>query len=237
MKLGVNIDHIATLRNARGDNFPSLAYPVGIIEQNGGDFITTHLREDRRHIKDEDLFLINKTLTTYLNLEMACNEDVLARALEVKPTKVTLVPERREEITTEGGLDIVGGLSKVTQYTTALRNAGIKVSLFIEPSLALLDSIIKIAPDDVEIHTGRYANLSGDEQSRELSRIAEFAKTVADKGIKVCAGHGLNYHNVPDICNIKQITELNIGYSIITRSIFTGLAAATREMSDLIKNR
>lgn len=234
IKLGVNIDHIATLRNARGDFFPSLIYPANIVEQNGGDFITIHLREDRRHIKDNDLLLLKENITTYLNLEMACNSDVLKKAIEAKPFKVTLVPEKREEITTEGGLDLKNNFLKIKDYILELKNKGISVSVFIEPDISNIDLIVKLNVDDVEVHTGKYANSQHKDKVVELERIRDFSTRAGKEKIKVCAGHGLNYHNTADICKIEQIEELNIGYSIITRSIFDGLGKAVRDMKKII---
>lgn len=234
LELGVNIDHIATLRNARGDFFPSLVVAAGIVEQNGGDFITVHLREDRRHIRDEDIVVLNNNITTYLNLEMACNEDVLDKALKVIPYKATLVPERRDEVTTEGGLNVKSNFDKIKEYTEQLQKSGIKVSLFIEPDLKELDNYLKIGADDVEIHTGRYSLCKPDQKMEELQRISNFSSEANKAGLKVCAGHGLTYHNVRDICLIKDICELNIGYSIIVRSIFCGLGNAVAEMKTKI---
>ncbi|HOJ64762.1 MAG TPA: pyridoxine 5'-phosphate synthase [Spirochaetota bacterium] len=233
--LGVNIDHIATLRNARGDFFPSIVYAASIVEQNGGDFITIHLREDRRHIKDDDLFLLVNNVTTYINLEMACNDDILEKALKAKPKKVTLVPEKREEITTEGGLDVKNNFSRIKDFVTELKKNKIEVSLFIEPDISSIDTFLKTGAKDIEIHTGRYSISSGIEKEKELKKIKEFTEMVKrETDLRVCAGHGLNYHNVLPICNIKGIEELNIGYSIITYAIFNGLGNAVKKMKDLI---
>ncbi len=234
--LGVNIDHVATLRNARGTKYPSLVTAAGIVEQSGGDFITVHLREDRRHIKDEDLYLLKESITTYLNLEMACNEDVLKHALKAKPYKVTLVPERREEITTEGGLNVKDNLKKITDYIKELQNTNIIVSLFIEPEIKQLDNYLKTGAKEVEIHTGKYSDSSLKEKGKIFKEIENFAKKSNQAGFKVCAGHGLNYHNTQDICSIKEIVELNIGHSIISRAVFVGLSNAVKEMKMLIKD-
>lgn len=236
-QLGVNIDHIATLRNARGDFFPSLAYAAGIVEASGGDFITIHVREDRRHINENDLYLLNQTLTTFLNLEMACNEDVLSHALKARPHKVTLVPEKRDEVTTEGGLNITDPtqLKKVADYTKQLKDSGIKVSLFIEPDIAIIDNCMKIGADEVEIHTGKYSLAGTELQASILYDIRRFAAEAAGAGLRVCAGHGLTYHNVQQVCGIQEIQELNIGYAIIARSIFDGIGNAVREMKRLIR--
>ena len=233
--LGVNIDHVATLRNARGTKYPSLITAAGIVEQSGGDFITIHLREDRRHIKEDDLYSLKESVTTYLNLEMACNEDVLKHALKARPYKATLVPERREEITTEGGLNVKDNLKKITDFTKELQNAGIIVSLFIEPEIHEIDNYIKTGADEIEIHTGKYSELFLKEKEKILSSIINFTKNSNEAGFRVCAGHGLNYYNVQDICKINEIVELNIGHSIISRSIFAGLSNAVKDMKTLIK--
>lgn len=233
--LGVNIDHVATLRNARGTKYPSLITAAGIVEQSGGDFITIHLREDRRHIKEDDLYSLKESVTTYLNLEMACNEDVLKHALKARPYKATLVPERREEITTEGGLNVKDNLKKITDFTKELQNAGIIVSLFIEPEINEIDNYIKTGANEIEIHTGKYSELFLKEKEKTLSGIINFTKKSNEAGFRICAGHGLNYHNVQDICKINEIVELNIGHSIISRSIFAGLSNAVKDMRTLIK--
>ena len=231
INLGVNIDHIATLRNARGDFFPSILHFASIVESSGRDFITIHLREDRRHIKDHDLTLLRENITTSLNLEMACNNDVLGKALSACPHKVTLVPERREEVTTEGGLDLKNNLSRIKDFTSALKGKGIIVSLFIEADEDLIEKTLDIGADEVEIHTGSYS-LKTDERERTaiLKKIGDFTDIAVKSGIKVCAGHGLNYHNVGRICGISGISELNIGYSIIARSLEVGLSSAVSEM-------
>ncbi|OHD12136.1 MAG: pyridoxine 5'-phosphate synthase [Spirochaetes bacterium GWD1_27_9] len=234
IKLGVNIDHIATLRNARGDFFPSLVYAANIVEQNGGDFITIHLREDRRHIKDNDLFLLKDNVTTYINLEMACNEDVLQKALKAKPYKVTLVPERRDEVTTEGGLNVKTNFAKVKDYVSALQNEGIKVSLFVEADISQIESYKNTGAKEIEIHTGKYSLAKNEDQIEVLKEISSFAKKANACGLTICAGHGLNYHNTQAICMIKEIVELNIGYSIVTKSLFNGLDNAVKEMKQLI---
>ena len=235
IQLGVNIDHIATLRNARGTKYPSLATAAGIVEQSGGDFITIHLREDRRHIRNEDLYLLKQSITTFLNLEMACNEDVLHHALKAKPYKVTLVPERREEVTTEGGLNVRDNLSKIIDYTKELKKAGIIVSLFIEPEISELDTYLKTNADEVEIHTGKYSEANQNEEMNILNEISFFAKKADEAKFRVCAGHGLHYHNVQPICRIKQIVELNIGHSIISQTVFVGIANAVTQMKQLIR--
>ncbi len=237
--LGVNIDHIATLRNARGDFFPSMAYAANIAESAGADFITIHLREDRRHIKDEDVFLLKEQVMTYINLEMACNPDVLEQALKARPRKVTLVPEKREEVTTEGGLNIVDSLQfeRVKEYTARLQDAGVEVSLFVEPDCNIIENCVKIGANDVEIHTGSYSLSYFDTPkhcNELLEQIKKFSKDALSAGLTVCAGHGLTSHNVGPIVGIDEITELNIGYSIIARSLFVGLERAVSEMKALI---
>ena len=235
INLGVNIDHIATLRNARGDFFPSLSVAAGIAEQNGADFITIHLREDRRHIRDHDVNELNNSITTYLNLEMACNKDVLEKALKVRPYKVTLVPERREEVTTEGGLNVRDNFDKIKEYTDELQNNGTIVSLFIEPDLAMIDKFAATNVKEIEIHTGKYSLALPGEQQKLLKEIQDFSSAAKQAGLKVCAGHGLTYHNVQPLCFINEIEELNIGYSIITRAVFSGLGKAVSQMRELIR--
>jgi pyridoxine 5-phosphate synthase len=232
--LGVNIDHIATLRNARGSLYPSIATAAGIAEQSGADFITIHLREDQRHIKEKDLHLLKQSVITYLNLEMACNENVLKHAIKAKPYKITLVPERREEVTTEGGLDIKNNFSRISEYIKELKNNGIIVSLFIEPDISNMDNILKSGADEIEIHTGKYSDSSPSEKVNMLEIIKNYAKLANSNKLKVCAGHGLNYHNVKQICGIKEIVELNIGHSIISQALFSGLNNAVKEMKRLI---
>lgn len=233
--LGVNIDHVATLRNARGTPYPSLLTAACIAEQSGADFITVHLREDRRHIKEEDLYLLKENIATYLNLEMACNKDVLDHALKAKPFKATLVPERREERTTEGGLDVINNFSKIKEYTQELQKANINVSLFIEPEIKLIDYFLKIGAKEIEIHTGEYANANPHKAMEILKKIEDFTKEAIKAGFRVCAGHGLNYNNVQPICMIKGIEELNIGHAIVSYAIFVGLKEAVFEMKRLIR--
>jgi len=235
IQLGVNIDHIATLRNARGTSYPSLETAAGIIENNGGDFITIHLREDRRHIKEKDLFLLVDTVTTFINLEMACNENVLSHALIARPLKATLVPEKREELTTEGGLNIKDNFDKISDYVKELQNNGTIVSLFIEPDVKQLELYMKTGADEVEIHTGHYADSPYKEQFEILKNIQKFTSEANKAGVRVCAGHGLNYHNIHPICKMKGIEELNIGHSIISMAVFLGLDQAVIKMKQLIR--
>ena len=223
MLLGVNIDHVATLRNARGG-------------KNGATSITTHLREDRRHIKDEDVRTLIKTLKTNLNLEMAVTEEMGRIALEIKPHSVCLVPEKRQEITTEGGLDVSGQLEKITNFVKPLKDAGIIVSLFIDPNEEQVKASAKTGAQFIEMHTGQYSEAYGTEkEEEEFQKLKKSAQLAQSLGLKVNAGHGLNYDNVHRMHEIQGLYELNIGHSIISRAIFTGLAAAVREMADLTK--
>lgn len=236
MLLGVNIDHVATLRNARGGVEPDVILAADICEQNGGTSITTHLREDRRHIKDDDVRTLIKTIKTKLNLEMAMAEDIRKIALEIKPHSICLVPEKRQEVTTEGGLDVAGQLTKVTDFIKPLLNAGIIVSLFIDPNEEQVSASAKTGAQFIEMHTGTYSETFGtkreEEEFQNLKKAAELAQEL---GLKVNAGHGLNYENVHRMHEIPGLYELNIGHSIISRAIFTGLPEAVRKMADLIK--
>lgn len=236
MLLGVNIDHVATLRNARGGFEPDPIKAADVCEQNGATSITTHLREDRRHIKDEDVYTLIKTLKTKLNLEMAMADDIQRIALEIKPHSICLVPEKRQEITTEGGLDVAGQLEKVTQFIKPLLNAGILVSLFIDPEAAQVEASAKTGAQFIEMHTGSYSEAFGTDKEEEEFRKLKNAAALAQKlGLKVNAGHGLNYENVHRMHEIEGLYELNIGHSIISRAVFNGLPEAVRKMADLIK--
>lgn len=236
MLLGVNIDHVATLRNARGGKEPDVIQAAYICEQNGGTSITTHLREDRRHIKDEDVRTLIKTISTKLNLEMAMAEDIQKIALEIKPHSICLVPEKRQEITTEGGLDVAGQLYKVTEFIAPLLNAGIIVSLFIDPEKKQVEASAKTGAQFIEMHTGAYSEAYGtDKEEAEFQKLKTSAKLAQDMGLNVNAGHGLNYENVHRMHEIPGLYELNIGHSIISRAVFTGLPEAVRKMADLIK--
>ncbi|WP_162063432.1 pyridoxine 5'-phosphate synthase [Vibrio taketomensis] len=233
--LGVNIDHIATLRNARGTKYPDPVHAAEIAERAGADGITIHLREDRRHIKDRDVRILAETLQTRMNLEMAVTDEMVDIALATKPEYVCLVPEKREELTTEGGLDVVGQLEKVKAATEKLTAAGIKVSLFIDADRAQIDASKACGAPFIELHTGHYADAETEaEQQAELKRIAAGASYAAGLGIMVNAGHGLTYHNVSAIAAIPEIYELNIGHSIIGRAVFDGLEKAVREMKALM---
>ncbi len=236
MLLGVNIDHVATLRNARGGVEPSVVDAARISEENGATSITTHLREDRRHIKDADIYTLIKTLKTRMNLEMAMAEDIQKIALEIKPHSICLVPEKRQEVTTEGGLDVAGQLSKVTEFIKPLLDAGIIVSLFIDPAEEQVKASAKTGAQYIEMHTGTYSETFGTEKEEQefqnLKRAAELAQRL---GLKVNAGHGLNYENVHRMHEIPGLVELNIGHSIISRAVFTGLGAAVKEMAAAIE--
>lgn len=236
MLLGVNIDHVATLRNARGGVEPSPILAAGICENNGATSITTHLREDRRHIKDEDVRTLIKTLKTKLNLEMAVTDEMQQIAIEIKPNSVCLVPEKRQEVTTEGGLDVAGQLEKVTKFVKPLKEAGIIVSLFIDPDEAQIKAAAQTGAQFIELHTGQYSNAYGtDNEEKEFKKLFNAAKMAESLGLRVNAGHGLNYENVHRMHEIPNLYELNIGHSIISRAVFTGLAEATEKMRDLIK--
>lgn len=236
MLLGVNIDHVATLRNARGGVEPSVVKAAEIAENNGATSITTHLREDRRHIKDEDVYTLIKTLKTRLNLEMAMADDIQKIALEIKPHSICLVPEKRQEITTEGGLDVAGQLDRVTEFIKPLLDTGIIVSLFIDPDENQVKASAKTGAQFIEMHTGTYSEAFGTEkEEQEFLNLKNAAKLAQSLGLKVNAGHGLNYENVKRMHEIPGLVELNIGHSIISRAVFTGLGEAVKTMHDLIK--
>ena len=232
--LGVNIDHVATLRQARGTTYPRPAEAAYVAEHAGADSITVHLREDRRHIQDHDLDEINEVLSTHMNLEMAVTDEMVAIAMRIQPTDVCLVPEKRAELTTEGGLDVAGQIGKVSAACKALGEAGIRVSLFIDPERAQLDAAIAAGAPVVELHTGRYADTDGDEQAQELERIVDAARYGHGLGLIVNAGHGLHYQNVKPIARIAEIVELNIGHAIVGRAVFDGLGPAVTEMKRLM---
>jgi pyridoxine 5-phosphate synthase len=232
--LGVNIDHVATLRQARGTTYPRPAEAAYAVEHAGADSITVHLREDRRHIQDHDLDEIVAVMRTHMNLEMAVTDEMIAIAKRLGPQDVCLVPEKREELTTEGGLDVAGQLKKVRAACAELGDAGIRVSLFIDPDQEQLDAAVSAGAPVVELHTGKYADADGDEQAAELQRIVEAAKFGHDLGLVINAGHGLHYQNVKPIARIEQIVELNIGHSIIARAVFDGITFAVSEMKRLM---
>lgn len=234
--LGVNIDHVATLRQARGGIEPSVVEAAIIAQNSGADGITVHLREDRRHIQDKDLYDIKKVINIPLNLEMACSKEIVEIAIDVKPRMCTLVPEKRQEITTEGGLDVVGLFDKVSSTVKSLQKEGIIVSLFIEPDINQIDATKDIGAEYIEIHTGKYANEEGINQKQELDRIISATSYAVSKNIKVNAGHGLNYDNVKNISMINNMNELNIGHSIISKAVFSGLSLAISEMKRIISS-
>ena len=232
--LGVNIDHVATLRQARGTPYPRLADAVIIAERAGADSITVHLREDRRHIQDADLPAIAEVMQTHMNLELAVTDEMLGIACEFAPSDCCLVPERREELTTEGGLDVAGQIDRVREACTRLAEAGIRVSLFIDPDEAQLEAAVACGAPVVELHTGAYAEAQGERRAAELQRIIAAAAFGDGLGLVINAGHGLNYDNVGEIAVIPQIVELNIGHGIVSRAGFDGLAVAVSEMKRLM---
>ena len=233
--LGVNIDHIATVRNARGTQYPDPVQAAFIVEQAGADGITVHLREDRRHITDRDVELLNNTIQTRMNLEMAVTEEMLDIACRIKPAFCCLVPEKREEVTTEGGLDVAGQKQKIAQAVKRLNDAGIKVSLFIDADHLQIDAAQEVGAPFIEIHTGAYADAkTAKEQEVEFRRIKDGVSYAALKGLTVNAGHGLTYHNVQAIAALPEIYELNIGHAIIGRALFSGLDKAVADMKALL---
>lgn len=235
-KLGVNIDHVATLRQARRGREPDPVWAAAAAELAGADGITLHLREDRRHIQDRDARLLRETVSTKYNLEMAATDEMVAIALELKADQVTLVPEKREEITTEGGLDVVASRVRVQEVTRRLTDAGILVSLFIDPDRAQVDASKACGADAVELHTGCYANAKDEAGiEAELKKLVEAGGWTRQQGMTLHAGHGLNYLNVGPVARIAEMCELNIGHSIICRSLFVGLTGAVREMKRLIE--
>ena len=235
--LGVNIDHIATLRNARGTKYPDPVHAAEIAERSGADGITIHLREDRRHISDRDLHLLSETIQTRLNLEMAVTEEMLEIAIKAKPEFVCLVPEKREELTTEGGLDVVGQFEKIQSATEKLTAEGIKVSLFIDADKEQIKAAKMCGAPFIELHTGHYANAETEESRKvELLKIAEGASYGHKLGITINAGHGLTYHNVAPVAALPEIYELNIGHAIIGRAVFDGLSSAVSDMKSAIDN-
>lgn len=234
--LGVNIDHIATVRNARGTQYPNPVQAAFVAEQAGADGITVHLREDRRHITDRDIELLKETIQTRMNLEMSVTEDMIEIACRVKPTFCCLVTEKREEVTTEGGLDVAGQQQKVTDAVNRLSAEGIQVSLFIDAEHMQIDAAQASGAPFIEIHTGAYAEAKTEqEQEIEFRRIRDAVIYAAGKGLKVNAGHGLTYHNVQRIALLPDIYELNIGHAIIGRALFSGLAGAVSEMKKLLR--
>ena len=234
LHLGVNIDHVATLRQVRGTSYPRPVEAAVMAELAGADSITVHLREDRRHIQDHDLVEIHEIMRTHMNLEMAVTDEMLGIAEKLKPGDVCLVPEKREELTTEGGLDVSSQQDKVREACARLADAGIRVSLFVDPDPLQLDAAAAVDAPVVELHTGAYAEVEGREQQAELERIESAARHADEIGLIVNAGHGLHYGNVKPIARIGQIVELNIGHAIIARAVFDGLTVAVRDMKNLM---
>jgi pyridoxine 5-phosphate synthase len=234
LRLGVNIDHVATIRNARGGDHPDPVRAAEIVAACGGDGITAHLREDRRHIRDADIARIQAATDLPLNLEMAATEEMLGIALRHKPHAACIVPEKREEVTTEGGLDAAGQHNRLQPVVSRLLDAGIRVSLFIAPDERQLDAALRLGAPVVEFHTGEYAHANGEQAPIELKRIADMAALAAKNGIEPHAGHGLTYANVQPIAAIPQIAELNIGHYLVGEAVFVGLEAAVRQIRELI---
>jgi pyridoxine 5-phosphate synthase len=230
IRLGVNIDHVATLRQARRTTYPDLAAAAAACERGGARGITIHLREDRRHIQDADVRLLRRTIGTRLNLEMANHPDIVAIALDVRPDEVCLVPEKREELTTEGGLDAAGQRAELAPTVAALRARGIEVSLFIDPDLKQVDAAAELQAPFIELHTGTYCECSGTAAARELARLRAAAVHAHARGIRVNAGHGLTLDNVTPVCALPWLDTLNIGHSIVCHAVFVGLEEATRAM-------
>jgi pyridoxine 5-phosphate synthase len=234
IKLGVNIDHVATLRQVRDAAYPDPLYAALVAEHSGADSITLHLREDRRHIQDHDVRRMRAALQTRMNLEMAATDAMLAIAREVRPQDCCLVPEKRAELTTEGGLDVAGQLARLKDCCVALRESGSRVSLFVDPDFTQLEAARAAGAPVVELHTGAYAEAIGEHQAKELMRLVEAARFGAQIGLTVHAGHGLHYHNVQPVAAIAEIVELNIGHAIVARAVIDGLGSAVREMRALM---
>lgn len=234
-RLGVNIDHVATVREARKERAPDPVAAAVLAELGGADGIVVHLREDRRHIQDRDLRILRETIRTQLDLEMAATEEMVRIALQIKPEIVTLVPERRQELTTEGGLNVVSYRDELKKAIDLLHDGEIRVSLFIDPDPAQIKGAHKVGADLIEIHTGRYVNSRGKEREHELHQVIEAAKLASKLGMEVNAGHGLDYTNVAPVAKIPEIRELNIGHSIVARAVLVGMERAVREMKVLIR--
>ncbi len=233
-RLGVNVDHVATLRQARGGKEPDPVAAAVIAELAGADGITVHLREDRRHIQDRDVMLLRRTVQTHLNLEMAATDEMVAIALKVQPDYVTLVPEKRQELTTEGGLDVIRNRQALSARIELLRQAGIIVSLFVDPDLEQLKACARVKADFIEIHTGTYCDARGQDQAAELLKLEQAIRAGKRLGLGVNAGHGLNYRNIRPVLALGDVEEFNIGHSIISRAVLVGLDQAVREMADLV---
>ncbi len=235
--LSVNIDHVATLRQARLIKYPSVVFAAGICELAGADGITFHLREDRRHIQDNDVRLLKESVNTKLNFEMAATDEMLNIAKSIKPFQVTLVPEKREELTTEGGLNVISRVSELKGYGEAIKDSGIFLCLFVDPDLRQIEACKEAGCDYIEIHTGTYCDSTTLEgQNIELKKVIKAAKFANDLGMVVTAGHGINYHNINRLAQINEIKEFSIGHGIISKAIFVGLENAVREMKSLIQS-
>jgi pyridoxine 5-phosphate synthase len=234
IRLGINIDHVATVRQARRAQYPDPVHAALLAEQAGADSITVHLREDRRHIQDRDVRSLRSLLQTRMNLEMAVTEEMLGLACELRPADCCLVPEKRAEVTTEGGLDVAAQVPRLTEAAQRLAAAGVRLSLFIDPDARQVEAAARIGAPAIELHTGAYADSSGSAQAAEHSRLLHSAQLGARLGLSVHAGHGLNYHNVQPVAAIREIVELNIGHAIVARAIFTGLTVAVRDMKALM---
>ncbi|MFA5982761.1 MAG: pyridoxine 5'-phosphate synthase [Methylococcaceae bacterium] len=233
--LGVNIDHVATIRQARGTRYPEPVQAALVAEQAGADGITAHLREDRRHIQDRDIILLKELLHTKLNLEMAVTDEMVKIAVQLKPYACCLVPEKREELTTEGGLDVISNFQRIQSACGQLADAGIEVSLFIDPEIAQIEAAIKTGAPVIELHTGQFADAKTKlEKLEEFSRIQSAARFANEIGLQVNAGHGLNFHNVEAICKIPELVELNIGHAIIAQSLFFGLGETVKDLKRLM---
>lgn len=234
LNLGVNVDHVATIRQARGTDYPDPVEAALLAEAAGADSITVHLREDRRHIQDHDLVRLKSRMRTHMNLEMAVTEEMLGIARDLKPADCCLVPEKREELTTEGGLDVAGQQDRVREAIAALSDAGIRVSLFLDPDREQLDAAVAVAAPVVELHTGEFAEAEGEDQTEALRRVIDAAAYADSLGLTVHAGHGLHYQNVQAIAEISQVVELNIGHAIVARALFDGFTEAVREMKRIM---
>ncbi len=232
--LGVNIDHIATLRQARGTTYPSPVEGALLCEKSGADSITLHLREDRRHIQDQDVEILREKLTTKMNLEMAATDEMVSIASSVKPQDCCLVPEKREELTTEGGLDVASQIPRMRNVCTQLAESNVTVSLFIDADKTQIDAAKECGAPVIELHTGHYADFTGEEKNNEFRRIESMATYAHSIGLQVNAGHGLTLENTKPIAQLPEIVELNIGHSIVARAVFVGLEKAVREMKDLM---
>ena len=237
VRLGVNLDHVMTIRQARFTPYPDLRKAIKLSEQAGADGITMHLREDRRHIQDHDVYLAKQVIQSSMNLEMAATDEMRDIAIKVKPENCCIVPEHRQELTTEGGLNVIEHHARIKDITTALKESGIAVSLFIEPDLSMIDASAKAGATVIELHTGTYASCEGGKQQKELQKIQAAVSHAHSLGLVVNAGHGLHYENVAPIANIENMYELNIGHSIVAHALFVGLEVAVHEMRKKMNSR